>query len=98
MEAEAPYRLTYANPAWEQLVGKDWRAVAGQPCLDVLQVRGLGGGWQGSGRGLQAQPAPAAAAGSAACVPLPGNAERRLPRCPPLALQPTHPPTHPPTM
>lgn len=37
VEAEAPFRLTYANPAWERLVGKDWKAVAGQPCLDVLQ-------------------------------------------------------------
>jgi len=37
VEAAAPYRLAWANPAWEALSGQDWGQVVGQPCLEVVR-------------------------------------------------------------
>lgn len=36
VESRPPYRLAWANPAWEELAGLDWHEVVGQPCLDVV--------------------------------------------------------------
>lgn len=36
VESHPPYRLSWANPAWEQLAGLDWGEVEGQPCLEVV--------------------------------------------------------------
>lgn len=36
VEAQPPFRLAWANPAWEELSGLEWAAVVGEPCLAVV--------------------------------------------------------------
>ncbi|KAL4427787.1 hypothetical protein ABPG75_001876 [Micractinium tetrahymenae] len=50
VEANPPYRLSWANAAWEELAGLDWQEVGGQPCLEV--VAGSLTGAEGAPAGL----------------------------------------------